>query len=102
MVTSLSALGFVRDPSRDRSLTSANPLWRALAAMAHALRRERRIRRDMAYLTSCDERMLDDIGLQQGKIARSIRSGRALDSMSRWRRNGSLDPTPAPAQGRPA
>lgn len=49
-----------------------------LAALLGAMRREGRIRRDLAYLEQCDDRTLADIGLTRGQIEGAVRYGRYL------------------------
>jgi uncharacterized protein YjiS (DUF1127 family) len=61
-----------------------------LAGLVRAVRREWRIRRDVAYLASVEDRMLHDIGMQRGEVERYVRSGRALDRTNQRRRKASL------------
>jgi uncharacterized protein YjiS (DUF1127 family) len=48
----------------------------ALSALARALTREYRLRRQIAFLQQQDQRMLADIGLTHADVARSVRWGR--------------------------
>jgi uncharacterized protein YjiS (DUF1127 family) len=54
-------------------LRAGNDLGRALRAMAGAVAREIRTRRQVAYLMRQDDRMLRDIGLSRAEILRAVR-----------------------------
>jgi uncharacterized protein YjiS (DUF1127 family) len=48
----------------------------ALAALFGGLRKAHQLRRDLAYLQECDDRMLADIGLSRSQIEGAVRFGR--------------------------
>ena len=59
--------------TRQRGATDlGSVIWAVVARAA----RERRVRRDIAFLMDQDERMLSDIGLTRGDIARALRGRR--------------------------
>jgi uncharacterized protein YjiS (DUF1127 family) len=53
-----------------------------LARLAELIRRERRIGRDIAELSSFDGQLLRDIGIRRGEIRWRLRSGDAGRSVS--------------------
>ena len=68
MSTTMSMIG-----ARQRGATDLGAaIWAVVARAA----RERRVRRDIAFLMDQDERMLSDIGLTRGDIARALRGRR--------------------------
>jgi uncharacterized protein YjiS (DUF1127 family) len=60
----------------ERRLVGAGPIIDAIGRLIAAIRSGRRVARDVAYLRSLDDRMLDDIGLSRAEIDDGARYGR--------------------------